>query len=151
MRPRRWAVCSLRVSGIEICAVPETTSMLTSMRPEMPIASRTGLGNTIRPTSSTVTVVFIGTILPIGTLLARQYPPESRARPSRLRELIAELAMLKADELRLVKEKLMQLEARGQQQEPRSGWGAALVEMVGTADLSEDLSLQHDPAALRLP
>ena len=60
-------------------------------------------------------------------------------------EIIAELSKLKADELRLVKEKLAQLEAVGQQQTPRSGWGEALSEIVAAADdLPDDLSLQHD-------
>ena len=49
-------------------------------------------------------------------------------------EIIAELSKLKADDLRLVKEKLAQLEAVGQQQTPRSGWGEALSEIVATAD-----------------
>lgn len=64
VRPRRRATGPLRRSIVEICAVPETTSMLTLVRPEMPMASRTGLGSTIRPTSSTITVVFMSHILP---------------------------------------------------------------------------------------
>src|SRR6516162_2479724 len=49
-----------------IWAVPETISIVTLVRPEMPIASRTCLGSTIRPTSSTVTVVFTKSSLPFG-------------------------------------------------------------------------------------
>jgi hypothetical protein len=59
-------------------------------------------------------------------------------------EIIAELLKLKPDELRLVKEKLSELEATVAR-EPRSGWGRALLEIAGTADdLPADLSLQHD-------
>lgn len=59
-------------------------------------------------------------------------------------EIIAELPKLSADELRLVKEKVAELEAvasRG----PQSGWGAALLEIAGSAeDLPADLSINHD-------
>ncbi len=59
-------------------------------------------------------------------------------------EIIAELSNLKADELRLVREKLTQLEAVIQESS-RSGWGEALSEIVAAADdLPDDLSLQHD-------
>ena len=55
----------------------ETISIVTLVRPEIPIASRTGLGSTIRPTSSTVTVVFILSRLPFGNHLARKIKQEA--------------------------------------------------------------------------
>jgi hypothetical protein len=58
-------------------------------------------------------------------------------------EIIAELAKLKPEELRLVKEKLNRLNAESAI--PQTGWGRALSEMAGKADdLPADLSLQHD-------
>jgi len=59
-------------------------------------------------------------------------------------EIIAELANLKPEELRLVKEKLSQLEADGPSK-PQSGWGRALLDVVGTADdLPADLAKNLD-------
>jgi len=59
-------------------------------------------------------------------------------------EIIAELPKLNPDELRLVRQKLAELEAAGLGQ-PRTGWGAALLEIAGCAnDLPSDLSLNHD-------
>jgi hypothetical protein len=58
-------------------------------------------------------------------------------------EIIAELAKLKPEELRLVKEKLNRLYA--EPPIPQTGWGRVLLEMAGKADdLPADLSLQHD-------
>ena len=58
-------------------------------------------------------------------------------------EIIAELAKLKPEELRLVKEKLNRLNAESPM--PQTGWGRALSEMAEKADdLPVDLSLQHD-------
>ena len=58
-------------------------------------------------------------------------------------EIIAELAKLKPEELRLVKEKLNRLNAESPM--PQTGWGRALSEMAGKADdLPADLSLHHD-------
>ena len=58
-------------------------------------------------------------------------------------EIIAELAKLKPEELRLVKEKLNRLNPESPM--PQTGWGRALSEMAGKADdLPADLSLQHD-------
>ena len=58
-------------------------------------------------------------------------------------EIIAELAKLKPEELRLVKEKLDRLNTESPM--PQTGWGRALSEMAGKADdLPADLSLQHD-------
>jgi hypothetical protein len=57
-------------------------------------------------------------------------------------EIIAELAKLKPEELRLVKEKLNRLSA--ETLIPQTGWGRALSEIAGKADdLPADLSLQH--------
>ena len=47
-------------------------------------------------------------------------------------EIIAELAKLKPEELRLVKEKLNRLNAASAI--PQTGWGPALSEMPGKAD-----------------
>ena len=59
-------------------------------------------------------------------------------------EIIDELTKLKPDELKLVKQKLAELEATGSYA-PKTGWGAALAEIVGTAeDLPADLSINHD-------
>jgi len=59
-------------------------------------------------------------------------------------EIIAELPNLKPEELRLVKQKLAELEAAGLRV-PQTGWGAALLEIAGTADdLPADLSVNHD-------
>ena len=58
-------------------------------------------------------------------------------------EIIAELAKLKPEELRLVKEKLDRLNAASVI--PQTGWGRVLLEMAGKADdLPADLSFQHD-------
>jgi len=58
-------------------------------------------------------------------------------------EIIAELAKLKPEELRLVKEKLNRLNADSPM--PQTGWGRALSEIAGKADdLPPDLSRQHD-------
>jgi hypothetical protein len=58
-------------------------------------------------------------------------------------EIIAELAKLKPEELRLVREKLNRLNAESPM--PQTGWGRALSEIAGKADdLPADLSLQHD-------
>jgi len=65
-------------------------------------------------------------------------------------EIIAELAKLKPEELRLVKEKLNRLNAESPM--PQTGWGRALSEMAGKADdLPADLSLQHDHYLYRTP
>ncbi len=59
-------------------------------------------------------------------------------------EIIAELPKLNPADLRLVKQKLAELEAAAPEK-PRTGWGAALLEIAGTADdLPPDLSLNHD-------
>jgi hypothetical protein len=58
-------------------------------------------------------------------------------------EIIAELAKLKPEELRLVKEKLNRLNAESPI--PQTGWGRALLEIAGKADdLPADFSLQHN-------
>src|SRR6266498_4783770 len=56
-------------------------------------------------------------------------------------EIIAELAKLKPEELRLVKEKLNRLNAESPI--PQTGWGRALSEMAGKAD---DLLADLPPA-----
>ena len=54
-------------------------------------------------------------------------------------EIIAELAKLKPEELRLVREKLDRLNAESAI--PQTGWGRALLDMAGKADdLPADLS-----------
>jgi hypothetical protein len=59
-------------------------------------------------------------------------------------EIIAELPKLDPVELQLVKQKLAELEAAASR-EPRTGWGAALLEIAGSAeDLPADLSINHD-------
>jgi hypothetical protein len=59
-------------------------------------------------------------------------------------EIIAELPRLNPDELRLVKQKVAELEAAGSGQ-PKTGWGAALLESAGSAaELPADLSINHD-------
>jgi hypothetical protein len=58
-------------------------------------------------------------------------------------EIIAELAKLKPEELRLVKEKLDRLNAASAI--PQTGWGRALFEMAGKADdLPADLAENLD-------
>jgi hypothetical protein len=58
-------------------------------------------------------------------------------------EIIAELAKLKPEELRLVKEKLDRLNAESAISQ--TGWGRALSEIAGKADdLPAGLSLQND-------
>src|SRR4029077_9161533 len=80
VRPRRRVTGPFRRSMTAIWAVPETISIVTLVRPEIPIASRTGLGSTIRTTSSTVTVVFILSRLPFGNHLAKK----DKTRSSRI-------------------------------------------------------------------
>jgi hypothetical protein len=59
-------------------------------------------------------------------------------------EIIAELPKLDPVELRLVKQKLAELEAAAPR-EPKTGWGAALLDIAGSAeDLPADLSINHD-------
>ncbi|MGB8354018.1 MAG: hypothetical protein WCD79_09050 [Chthoniobacteraceae bacterium] len=59
-------------------------------------------------------------------------------------EIIDELTKLKPDELKLVRQKLAELEATGSHA-PKTGWGTALAEIAGTAeDLPTDLSINHD-------
>ena len=59
-------------------------------------------------------------------------------------DIIAELPKLNPDELRLVKQKVAELEAATPVM-PRTGWGAALLEIAGSADdLPADLSVNHD-------
>jgi hypothetical protein len=59
-------------------------------------------------------------------------------------EIIDEITKLDASELRLVKQKLAELEAASATA-PHTGWGAALLEIAGTADdLPADLSINHD-------
>ena len=59
-------------------------------------------------------------------------------------EIIAELPKLNPDDLRLVKKKLAELEATASQA-PQTGWGAALLEIAGSAeDLPADFSINHD-------
>jgi hypothetical protein len=59
-------------------------------------------------------------------------------------EIIEELPKLGPAELRLVAEKLRQLES-GQALAAQSGWGKALVAIIGKADdLPSDLALHHD-------
>ena len=58
-------------------------------------------------------------------------------------EIIAELAKLKPEELRLVRENLNRLNAESPM--PQTGWGRALSKIAGKADdLPADLSQQHD-------
>jgi hypothetical protein len=59
-------------------------------------------------------------------------------------EIIEELPKLKPDELRLVKQKLAELENAGVRG-AQTGWGAALLGIAGVADdLPADLSINHD-------
>ncbi len=59
-------------------------------------------------------------------------------------EIIAELPKLKPEDLRVVRQKLDELEA-GASRRPRTGWGVALREIAGMAeDLPADLSVNHD-------
>jgi len=59
-------------------------------------------------------------------------------------EIIAELPKLNPVELRLVKQKLAELETTASG-EPQTGWGAALSEIAGSAeDLPADLSINQD-------
>ena len=61
-----------------------------------------------------------------------------------MQEIIAELPKLKPEELRQVKQRVVELEIAGSP-EPQTGWGAALLEIAGTAeDLPVDLSINHD-------
>jgi hypothetical protein len=59
-------------------------------------------------------------------------------------EIIAELPKLNPEELRLVKQKVAELEAAAPVK-PQTGWGAALLEIAGSAeDLPADLSVNRD-------
>jgi hypothetical protein len=59
-------------------------------------------------------------------------------------EIIAELIKLDPADLQLVKQKLSELEAAAPLA-PKTGWGTALSEIIGTADdLPSDLSANHD-------
>jgi hypothetical protein len=59
-------------------------------------------------------------------------------------EIIEEIAKLDASELRLVKQKIAELESVPSNA-PRTGWGAALLEIAGSADdLPADLSVNQD-------
>ena len=59
-------------------------------------------------------------------------------------EIIDQLLKLNPVELRLIKQKLSELEATDSP-EPQTGWGAALLEIAGSAeDLPADLSINHD-------
>jgi hypothetical protein len=60
------------------------------------------------------------------------------------KEIIAELQKLDPAELHLIKQKLAELETAAYSK-PKTGWGAALLEIIGTADdLPADLSINHD-------
>lgn len=60
-----------------------------------------------------------------------------------VQEIIAELPKLAPEEIRLVREKVHELETAARQ--PKTGWGKALLEVEGTADdLPSDLSVNHD-------
>jgi len=60
-----------------------------------------------------------------------------------VQEIIAELPKLGPEELRLVVEKLHELE--GSARQPKTAWGKALLEVVGGADdLPADFSVNHD-------
>ena len=60
-----------------------------------------------------------------------------------VQEIIAELPKLAPEEIRLVREKVHQLETAASQ--PKTSWGKALLELAGTADdLPPDLSINHD-------
>lgn len=59
-------------------------------------------------------------------------------------EINAELPKLDPAELRLIKDKLLELEAAASPT-PKTGWGAGLLEIAGSADdLPADLSINHD-------
>ncbi len=59
-------------------------------------------------------------------------------------EIIDEIGKLDASQLQLVKQKLAEMEAV-EPAAPLTGWGAALLEIAGTAeDLPTDLSVNHD-------
>jgi hypothetical protein len=60
-------------------------------------------------------------------------------------EIIAELLKLNPEELRLVKEKLSELDTAAVSAPPKSGWGKALLEIAGKArDLPPDYSENLD-------
>jgi hypothetical protein len=60
-------------------------------------------------------------------------------------EIIAELPKLKPEELRLVREKLSELDAVAASASPKTGWGKALLEIAGKAkDLPPDYSENLD-------
>ena len=61
----------------------------------------------------------------------------------RAQETIAELPKLQAEEFRLMRERVHELEATARQS--KTGWGKALLEIAGAADdLPADLSANHD-------
>jgi hypothetical protein len=60
-----------------------------------------------------------------------------------VQEIIAELSKLEPEEFRLVRAKVQELEAAART--PKTAWGKALLEVVGTADdLPPDFSVNHD-------
>ena len=60
-----------------------------------------------------------------------------------VQEIIAELPKLEAEEIRLVREKMEELETAARQ--PKTAWGKTLLEVAGTADdLPPDFSVNHD-------
>jgi hypothetical protein len=60
-------------------------------------------------------------------------------------EIIAELPKLKPEELRLVREKLSELDAAAASATPKTGWGKAPLEIAGTVNgLPDDLAANHD-------
>jgi hypothetical protein len=59
-------------------------------------------------------------------------------------EIIDEIVKLDASDLRLVKQKLAEMDT-APTGVPRTGWGVALLEVAGTADdLPADISANHD-------
>ena len=60
-------------------------------------------------------------------------------------EIIAELPKLKPEELRLVRERLSELDAVAASATPKTGWGKALLEIAGSVNgLPDDLAANHD-------
>jgi hypothetical protein len=60
-------------------------------------------------------------------------------------EIIAELPKLNPEELRLVREKLSELDAVAASATPKTGWGKALLEIAGSVNgLPDDLGANHD-------
>jgi hypothetical protein len=67
-------------------------------------------------------------------------------------EIIAELPKLKPEELRLVREKLGELDAAAASAAPKTGWGEALLEIAGSVtDLPPDYSENLDHYLHGLP